>query len=342
MKKKCINYIILAIIILLSFRVLLGNIDPAIFYETIKMADGRFLLLGFVCMFVYWGLEALMMDNLIKKVNPEMKFWSAIKTTIIGQYYSFLTPFASGGQPMQLYELGKDQMPIGNATAVLVSKFLIFQITVTLYSMVLFFLKIHSLFVNVQAVTTFVLFGLAINVIGLTMIVLMAFKPQKVEKVGHLVIEGLWRIKIIKHRERAYGRLNHLTEEYQMAMGQFHEDVKNTIWLFVLSVVQLTAFFSITYLVYLALGLRGVSYIDVISLQAMLYMAVSFIPSPGTAGASEVGFSLLLGSIFTSHLLAMAIILWRGISYYFGLVFCGLFTLYVYLSDKRRTTSQTG
>lgn len=342
MKKKALNYFVLAIIILLSFKVLFGSLDPQTFYDTLRMADGRFLILGVACMFVYWGLEALMMDNLIKKVNPEMKFWSSLKTTIIGQYYSFLTPFASGGQPMQLYELGKDRMPIGSATAVLVSKFLLFQITVTLYSMVLYLLQLHTMIFEVKAVQTFVLLGLSINMAGLTAIVLMAFRPKQMEKIGHVVIEGLWRIKVIKHRERAYGRLRLLTEEYHEAMGQFHEDITNTLWLFLLSVIQLTAFFSITYLVYLALGLRGVSYMEIISLQAMLYMAVSFIPSPGTAGASEMGFSLLLGSIFSSHLLAMAILLWRGISYYFGLIFCGLFTLYVYLTDKRGQMNQTG
>lgn len=342
MKKKAVNYIVLAIIVILSFKVLFGSIDYETFSSTLKMTDSRFLLLGILCMFIYWGLEALMIDNLIKKVNPEMRFWSAVKTTIIGQYYSFLTPFASGGQPMQLYELGKDKMPIGNATAVLVGKFLLFQVTVTVYSLVLFLLKIHSLFIRAENATTFVIVGLGINIIGLTIIILMAFRPRSVERMCQWCIDGLYRVKLIKHKDKIYKKLNHLTDEYHLAMTEFHGDFKNNVWLFGLSVVQLTVFFSITYCVYLALGLRGVSYLDVIALQAMVYMAVSFIPSPGTAGASEVGFSLLLGSIFTSHLLTMAILLWRGISYYFGLIFCGLFTLYVYISDKHHTTSQTG
>lgn len=341
MKKKLLNYLILIVIILLSLKVLFGSIDPIALEETLQMADGRFLLLAIGCMFIYWGLEAEMMHNLIKKVNPEIGFWTAVKTTIIGQYYSFLTPFASGGQPMQLYELGKSKIPMGNATAVLVGKFLLFQVTVTIYSMFLFIFRLHGVITGVHAATTFVMIGLTINTTGLAVIILMAFKPKKMERIAQVIIEGLHKAKLLKHKERAYKRLNHWIEEYQLAMTEFHGDLKNNLWLFALSVVQLTAFFSVTYLVYLALGLRGASFLDIVSLQAMLYMAVSFIPSPGTAGASEVGFSLLLGSIFSSHLLAMAILLWRGISYYFGLIFCGLFTLYVYVTDKERTTNQT-
>lgn len=341
MKKKIFNYIILGLIVLISIKVLFGNQDPQTFYQTIQMADGRFLLAGILCMFAYWGLEALMMDNLIKKVSPNMKFWSAFKTTIIGQYYSFLTPFASGGQPMQLYELGKDKMPVGSATAVLVSKFLLFQVTVTLYSMLLFFLRVPHVITAGSAAASFVILGLTINTVGLTAIILMAFKPQQVSKIGHVIIEGLHKVRLLKNRDSAYEKLGMITNEYHEAMMAFSKDLFNTLWLFLLSIIQLTIFFSITYLVYLALGLRGTSYLEIISLQAMLYMAVSFIPVPGTAGASEVGFSILLGSIFTSHLVAMAILLWRGISYYFGLVFCGLFTLFVFLKDRKKALSQT-
>lgn len=334
MKKKLFNYTLLIIIVLASFKILFKGLDERTISDTLKASDPRYLFIGLACMLIYWGLEAYMMDNLIKRVEPKAKFWTALKSTIIGQYYSFLTPFASGGQPMQLYYMGKDKLPMGGATAVLVSKFLLFQITVTLYSMVLFFIRVPHVLSNLSPATSFVLVGLIINTIGLTAIILMAFKPHTVSMVGHFIIEGLHRFRLLKNRERAYERLANITDEYHDAMMDMLKDWKNTLSLFALSVLQLTIFFSITYCVYLALGLRGASFLEIISLQAMLYMAVSFVPVPGTAGASEVGFSLLLGSIFTSHLVAMAILLWRGISFYFGLIFCGLFTLYVHLQDK--------
>lgn len=341
MRKKVFNYVVLAIIIVLSLKVLIGGLDEKTIAYTLHRSDWHFLLLGLVCMFAYWGLEAIMMDRLIKKVSPRMHFWSSIKSTIIGQYYSFLTPFASGGQPMQLYYLGKDNLPVGSATAVLVSKFLLFQITVTLYSMVLFFFRLQNVIKSGTPAMSFVILGLTINTIGLTAIVLMAFKPHVFRLVGHIIVKVLHKLHLIKDEKRAYEKMEHSAHEYHDAMLAFQVDIWNTLRLFGLSILQLTFFFSVTYCVYLALGLRGISYLEIISLQAMLYMAVSFIPVPGTAGASEVGFSILLGTVFTSNLLAMAILLWRGISYYFGLVFCGIFTLIIHFLDKRRENSQT-
>ncbi len=341
MRKKIFNYVVLAIIIVLSLKVLIGGLDEKTVVETLERSDWHFLVIGLMCMFGYWGLEAVMMDRLIKKVSPKIHFWAAIKSTIIGQYYSFLTPFASGGQPMQLYYLGKDNVPVGSATAVLVSKFLLFQITVTLYSMGLFFFRLQDVIVSGSPAMSFVILGLTINTIGLTAIVLMAFKPHVFRIIGHIIVKVLHLLHLIKDEEKAFEKLEHSTREYHDAMLVFQGDLWNTLRLFFLSILQLTFFFSVTYCVYLALGLRGISYLEIISLQAMLYMAVSFIPVPGTAGASEVGFSILLGSVFTSNVLAMAILLWRGISYYFGLVFCGLFTLLIHFLDKKKESRQT-
>ena len=69
MRKKILNYVILLAIILLSLKVLFSSIDPLALEETIRLADGRFLLLGIVCMFVYWGLEAGMIDRKSTRLN---------------------------------------------------------------------------------------------------------------------------------------------------------------------------------------------------------------------------------------------------------------------------------
>jgi glycosyltransferase 2 family protein len=57
---------------------------------------------------------------------------------------------------------------------------------------------------------------------------------------------------------------------------------------------------------------------------------------PGAAGASEVGFAVLMGSVFTSSYTAVGMLIWRGISFYFSFVFCGIFTLLIHAFDRGR------
>ncbi len=56
-------------------------------------------------------------------------------------------------------------------------------------------------------------------------------------------------------------------------------------------------------------------------------MAASYIPTPGTAGASEGGYYLLFKPLFTKNFIGYALLLWRGISYYFRLIITGIVVL---------------
>lgn len=341
MKKKIVSGILLVALIGFTLWIIFSEVDFQQMITVIQTSNKSYLVIGAVCMFVFWGIEAVLIDVLIKKVAPKSSFWTSVKTTLIGQYYSFITPLASGGQPAQLYIMKKDNISYSNGTAVLVSKFLLFQITVTLYSLFLTLIRIKLLIGNLRGAAVFVFVGLTINTIGLTIIVLMAFKPHILGKLVEQIVHGLYKVKIVKKPEEHIEKIQQFICEYYRSIVMMKEDLKLTFSLFLATIIQLTAFFSITFFVYKALGLEGVSVVDIISLQALLYMAVSFVPIPGTVGASELGFVTLLGSVFTSNLVTVAMLLWRGISYYFGLLFCGLFSLFVYIQEKLGITKGT-
>ncbi len=146
--KSHINMIVLVALLTGTFYAIFSKLDMTNFIETVRKSDPRFLLGGLVCMLVYWGIEAGILDILLKRVYPKTKFWTALKITLVGQYYSFLTPFASGGQPAQLYEMKKDDIPMTGATAVLVSKFILFQVTVTIYALILTLYKLPMIMGN--------------------------------------------------------------------------------------------------------------------------------------------------------------------------------------------------
>jgi len=304
--------------------------------QALYNADIRFLLIGLFCMIVFWGIEAGLIHVLTKKVVKNVQLWTSIKVTLIGQYYACITPFASGGQPAQLYELRKDHIPSGRATAVLVSKFLLFQITVTLYALVLAIIRMHYLIAEANGATGFIFTGLLINIVGLAGIIMMAYKPNVLKKVAAWILYKLAAMKLLHNSEKKMENFQHHMDEYRVSISRMKADKLGTFYLFLFSIIQLTVFFSITYFIYKALGLNSTTMLNIISLQALLYMAVSFIPVPGTVGVSEAGFVLLLGGIFSANLVTVALILWRGISYYFGLIFCGIFTFLIYLLDKSR------
>lgn len=338
-QQKWINFTIMFILIGITFIILNRQINLDQMVEIAHTVKLTYIFYAVGLMFAFWGLESLMIGMLLDHVDDRIDRkhipWIAIKTTLVGQYYSNITPFASGGQPIQLMLLRKHKVTASNGTAILVGKFLVFQVTVTLYALLLSILNFKYIFNEMSLITGFLGLGLFINTIGLTLIIFLAFKPNWIKIIGQKMNRGLSRFRLIKNLEKAQGKLLDFVEDYQQGIEKLKSDPKKTLQLFVLSFVQVTLFFGITYVIYLALNLSGISPLKVITLQAILYMCVSFIPIPGTVGASEVGFSMVLGSVFTTHFVGIAMLLWRMISYYFGLIFCGVFTLGVTLWEHR-------
>jgi len=335
-KKQIVSLIILIVLMCISFHILLSGNNIKDLFKIIENSNWRYLFIAVGFMILYFGLEALMLKRLIVKIAPErqkISLKTAIKATLIGQYYNQITPLSSGGQPMQLFVLKNANISTGQSTVILLSKFLYFQIGVTLYAMVLTILGINKLWSSLNHAFYFVAIGLLVNVMGLSLIVLMTFKPEGLKRILNSIFEFLEKIHIVKNKERILLKVDHFIEEYKSGIAIIKSDVFYSIKMFGLTFIQLTLFFSITWLIYKALGLSGASIFKIVTLQALLYMAVSFVPVPGTMGASEAGFLLILGSVFTGQLATVALLLWRGISYYFSLIFCGMYTLTMSIKD---------
>jgi hypothetical protein len=316
---------------ILGFRLDFNLLLPMLM--TLKM---RYFFLAFGLMFGFWMLESWMIGILVATVenHKDAAFfkklpWLAIKTTLVGQYYSNITPFASGGQPMQLLLLRKGNVSLTNGTAVLVAKFLVYQVTVTLYALILSLTHYNWITEMAPAVRLLLGIGFGINLVGLMVVIILAFWPRGFQHIIDGILNLLTKLSWMRSKERFSAKTQKFLSDYSQGLDKLRQSPKQTLLLWLLSVIQVTLFFGITVMIYKALGLEGESLLKVITLQAVVYMCVSFIPIPGTVGASEIGFTSVLSTVFTQHLVGVAMVLWRLVSYYFSLLFCGLFTVAV-------------
>lgn len=331
-------FIVLSAIIM--FIILLRNNDLINLFKIINKININYIIIAILSMFLFWFLEADMIYALIIKFTDHKRniktFWLAVKVTMIGQYYSNITPMATGGQPVQLYILKDDDISLSNGTAILISKFLLFQIGVTIYSFCLAIYKVKLLINYYSGTSIFIIIGLTLNLIMLSTIMLIAFNQQILLKLCEALFNFLYKIHVIKDVKKIMYKTENFISEYKESIGKLKEDYWFTIKMYAITFIQLTVFFSTTFFVYKSLNLNESNILDLICLQSFLYMAVSFIPTPGTAGASEVGFILLLGHLFPSSIISTAMLLWRGISYYFSLIFSGFFSFVVTALGKKK------
>lgn len=101
--------------------------------------------------------------------------------------------------------------------------------------------------------------------------------------------------------------------------------------MFLTSLVQLLAYHSIPFWVFLAFGLSGQTLWSMIALQAVLFLSVSSLPLPGAVGLSEGGFLLLYQTVFPAAVLPGAMLLSRSVSFYLFLLLTGVFLAFRFL-----------
>lgn len=338
--KKNFGLIFVSLSAVVMLFILFKNNDLVNLFKAINKINIKYIIIAIFNIFVFWFLEAGMIYKLITKFTDHKRnlntFWLAVKVTMIGQYYSNITPMATGGQPVQLYVLKDDNISLSNGTAILISKFLLFQIGVTIYSLCLAIYKLKLLINYYNSASVFIVAGLTLNILMLSAIILIAFNQQILLKICEMLFNFLNKIHIIKDVKKIMDKTESFVHEYKESIGKLKEDRWFTIRMYAITFIQLTVFFSTTFFIYKSFNLNESNIIDIICLQSFLYMAVSFIPTPGTAGASEVGFLLLLGHLFPSNIISTAMLLWRGISYYFSLIFSGIFSFIVTALGKKK------
>ena len=98
---------------------------------------------------------------------------------------------------------------------------------------------------------------------------------------------------------------------------------------------QLTALFAVPLVVYHAFGLSGSGAMAIIGTQALVTLAVASLPLPGAVGASEGGFVAAMKLFFGAGLVAPAVLVSRGISFYAFLLISAGVTLTVHLRTRK-------
>lgn len=254
----------------------------------------------------------------------------------IGQYYTAITPAGAAGQPMQLYYMLGYGVEVSHASLSLLLVNASHQIVVLLIPAILFPFRAGLILDNLGAFLWFLLFGAIVN-IGLILFLLFAmFSQSFVTRAVNWATRLLTKIKIIKHPEAIQARISKQIALYKQGAEVFRKHPWLLVGELFAYIILLGMQFVIPYFIYRAFGLSGFGMVDFIALQSILYLAVCFLPLPGSAGASESGFVTIFRVLFQSALIVPAMLLSRLMSFYVILLISGVISLIMHLILTQR------
>lgn len=318
MKKKNnkLNLIIcgFAFVVMLLYIFCFDGVENLV--RSITTVNFGFLLIAVLCIVGYWVLEALTLHFSAKSIAPQTRFRDSLFVTIIGQYFNCITPFASGGQPMQAYYYVKRGVPLSAAMTALVSRFIVYQFVLTLYSIVFLIFKL-PMFQNgeFQGLTVLVIIGFAINTAVILLLFMVSFFRKPTTKLAHGVVYLLGKLRIFKDPEQKIAEVDQVLEQYYGHFLFIKSKPLLILKMCGLTLLQLFLYFSITYVIYLGFGLTETDLFTITACQSFVLMISSFVPLPGALGAAEGSYAAFFSGIFGNYT-GFSTFVWRFLTFY--------------------------
>ena len=253
---------------LFIYMINVDGIDNII--NLLSAVDYKWVILGLVCLGIHWICEAVNLHIPIKKMYPNQKFTNSFKVSMIGLLFNNITPFSSGGQPMQAYELTKTGKRVSNSLSALAMKFIITQIALVISTLIVVLFE-FSFFANLmQDYLWIAIVGFLLNIVAVIVVILAGVKKKLITFFTTPIIKFLGKIHIFKNPEKTIENLDKSIDNFREQFLFMKSEKKMVIKMFFVAVIQSFVYYSITYTVYRSFGNSGVSFWQIIPTQAFL------------------------------------------------------------------------
>ena len=322
-KRTIRNLLIFISLIVLTFYIILKEQNITEIFSAFQNVKKQYILIAILCMCIYIICEAINIGRTLKNLNEKTTFWQNIKYALIGFFFSSITPAASGGQPMQIYYMYKDKISVANSTLALLinlSSMQVVTISIALISVIFNYKYLN------QTLITFFVIGILLNASALTLLLIAIFSKKLLNKLINFVINVMTKLRL-KNVEDKKMKLQAEVEKYQDSSDYIKNNKLVILKIILTTYIQFIAFYSVSYWVYCSFGLNGHNFIEIVSIQAILYATVSGIPSPGAVGVTEGGFIEIYKTIFSQNMISGAMLLNRGISFYLLVIVSAIITM---------------
>ena len=153
-------------IILLTFVLIFKDQDFGELFKTIFSVDQKFVILGIVLMLFYFLIESYNIRAILKKLGNKVTIRACLRYTLIGFFFSAITPASTGGQPVELYYMTKDKISGGDAAMSLLIQLCGFQISTIVLGIICAIISNGSCNINIIYFNIEILRKIEINTIN--------------------------------------------------------------------------------------------------------------------------------------------------------------------------------
>ena len=319
-KKK--NYLILISIILIVLYFSLKDNFSLVINEIMSL-NKLYVILALIFMVIYGLFRSLSLHTIIKDFKKDFKFIDTIRNMLITQFFNGTTPFASGGQPAQIYFLKTQGVDLPTSTSIVIQNFVIYQLVLLIYGIIAITLNFFfDFFPNNPILKNFIILGFIVNSAVMIVLFLISFAKRQNKFVAEKIVGILHKLKLVKNKLRTTNKLKQIVDKFYNSAKKIRKNRKTFLKCFMYNFISFPFLYSIPLIILYSTGdFTSLNFIT--SLVACSYVMIigAFVPIPGGTGGLEFAFVQFYGNYITGHILSTVMIIWRFITYYLGMIF---------------------
>lgn len=296
------------------------------------MTQGKKKWLGL--MLGYVGCEALCSRLILGRLGNRVCYRRCLGYSFVGFYVSSITPSSTGGQPAQIYCMSRDGIPAAHGTLNMLLIAMCYQAASLLWGGSAWLLGAGKAGFE-GGMGLLLLCGAGIMLLLTLGMGMVMFLPGVSRRICEGGLRFLDALHLLRSPATAREKLEQQLGEYAGGAVCVRENPALALKVLLLCVLQLGLLFSVPWMVYLAFGLSGCSWLQIAGLQALLTLAVCNLPLPGAVGLAEGGFLSAFAAVFGAGTVTPAMLVSRGISFYAFLLISFLISMAVQLRSRR-------
>ena len=275
------------------------------------------------------------MKIILGTLNTKISVIKGIFYTVIEFFFSGITPSSTGGQPVQLYYMTVDKIPMRKSYITLILNTVFFKLILAILGIIVLVFN-NSFIMNTHYVyKVFFVIGFLVDLFIITMGCLLLFNFNLIKSMYKAVYNFCKKLKLFKNKLD--------NKEPDDVLNRYKDEIKYikthklaVFVTFIITFIQRLFLFSIIYIVYRALGLNSYSYFDLLAIQVCVQLAMEAMPLPGGSGLSEGMLHNIFTMIFVAGLADVGMLLTRTFTFYIPLTISGIILLIDYIFRLKR------
>ena len=318
----------------------IGDDSGASFGEVMRGASPLFCFVLVVVVLLTMVLDVAKFCIISKTVTGKYRIATSAKTNFIGRYYDAVTPFSTGGQPMQIYYLNTKGISGGNSSAIVLIRY---------FSSIMCWIVLGGALMiagtakgvldgvsggNLLKITGWI--GIGVNLIVPAFVTLFLVLPKLMQKLTVGVVKIGHKMKIVKDIDKTTARATKVVSDFKNSFKLMATSPLNLIVLLLVCFAESALTFAIPFFVMKAFSCQvdGMLF-SIMSLNVFAIFGVSFVPTPGNSGVVE-SMGALAFSVAAGASLVWSVITWRLSVFYIYILIGLVITVYDIVKKNMR------